>query len=91
MPSFTAVMEFMLLSRRAERPKKKCVSCFNGALLCFSSSETEYPVFVKEPPTHISAEMEKVVDIPCQARGECFFFSSSFFLCAVACVKEQKA
>ncbi|XP_033945054.1 protein sidekick-2 isoform X7 [Pseudochaenichthys georgianus] len=29
----------------------------------------EYPLFVKEPPTHISAEMEKVVDIPCQARG----------------------
>lgn len=31
--------------------------------------ETEYPLFVKEPPSHISAEMEKVVDIPCQARG----------------------
>lgn len=30
---------------------------------------TEYPLFVKEPPSHISAEMEKVVDIPCQARG----------------------
>ncbi|XP_077474176.1 protein sidekick-2-like isoform X2 [Stigmatopora argus] len=29
----------------------------------------EYPLFVKEPPTHITAEMEKVVDIPCQARG----------------------
>ncbi|XP_042249381.1 protein sidekick-2 isoform X4 [Thunnus thynnus] len=29
----------------------------------------EYPLFVKEPPSHISAEMEKVVDIPCQARG----------------------
>ncbi|KAJ3600310.1 hypothetical protein NHX12_031295 [Muraenolepis orangiensis] len=29
----------------------------------------EHPIFVKEPPAHISAEMEKVVDIPCQARG----------------------
>nr|XP_020466112.1 protein sidekick-2-like isoform X2 [Monopterus albus] len=29
----------------------------------------EYPLFVKEPPSHISAEMEKVVDIPCQAQG----------------------
>ncbi|KAM8824025.1 protein sidekick-2 isoform 1-T1 [Synchiropus picturatus] len=29
----------------------------------------EHPVFVKEPPSHITAEMEKVVDIPCQARG----------------------
>ncbi|XP_061567904.1 protein sidekick-2 isoform X2 [Cololabis saira] len=29
----------------------------------------EYPLFIKEPPTHITAEMEKVVDIPCQARG----------------------
>lgn len=43
---------------------------------------TEYPLFVKEPPSHISAEMEKVVDIPCQARGECFHllcFSFLFF------------
>uniref|UniRef100_G3P9R9 Sidekick cell adhesion molecule 2a n=1 Tax=Gasterosteus aculeatus aculeatus TaxID=481459 RepID=G3P9R9_GASAC len=30
----------------------------------------EYPLLIKEPPTHISAEMEKVVDIPCQARGQ---------------------
>ncbi|XP_063076857.1 protein sidekick-2-like [Engraulis encrasicolus] len=29
----------------------------------------EPPVFVKEPEKHITAEMEKVVDIPCQARG----------------------
>ncbi|XP_041941993.1 protein sidekick-2 isoform X3 [Alosa sapidissima] len=29
----------------------------------------EHPMFVKEPERHISAEMEKVVDIPCQARG----------------------
>uniref|UniRef100_A0AAY4BHR3 Uncharacterized protein n=1 Tax=Denticeps clupeoides TaxID=299321 RepID=A0AAY4BHR3_9TELE len=29
----------------------------------------EHPQFVKEPERHISAEMEKVVDIPCQARG----------------------
>ncbi|KAJ8390731.1 hypothetical protein AAFF_G00101110 [Aldrovandia affinis] len=27
------------------------------------------PQFVKEPEKHITAEMEKVVDIPCQARG----------------------
>ncbi|CAF93555.1 unnamed protein product, partial [Tetraodon nigroviridis] len=42
----------------------------------------EYPLFVKEPPSHISAEMEKVVDIPCQARGDCFhlpFFQNIFF------------
>lgn len=26
---------------------------------------------MKEPERHITAEMEKVVDIPCQARGEC--------------------
>lgn len=31
----------------------------------------EHPQFVKEPERHITAEMEKVVDIPCQARGEC--------------------
>uniref|UniRef100_A0A8C1JAF9 Sidekick cell adhesion molecule 2a n=1 Tax=Cyprinus carpio TaxID=7962 RepID=A0A8C1JAF9_CYPCA len=29
----------------------------------------EHPQFVKEPDRHITAEMEKVVDIPCQARG----------------------
>ncbi|KAM6951679.1 protein sidekick-2 [Aplochiton taeniatus] len=29
----------------------------------------EPPQFVKEPQKHITAEMEKVVDIPCQARG----------------------
>uniref|UniRef100_A0A3B1IV52 Sidekick cell adhesion molecule 2 n=1 Tax=Astyanax mexicanus TaxID=7994 RepID=A0A3B1IV52_ASTMX len=29
----------------------------------------EPPQFVKEPEKHITAEMEKVVDIPCQARG----------------------
>ncbi|XP_069050665.1 protein sidekick-2 isoform X3 [Lepisosteus oculatus] len=29
----------------------------------------EPPQFVKEPDRHITAEMEKVVDIPCQARG----------------------
>ncbi|XP_036446499.1 protein sidekick-2 [Colossoma macropomum] len=29
----------------------------------------EHPQFVKEPERHITAEMEKVVDIPCQARG----------------------
>uniref|UniRef100_W5UH46 Protein sidekick-2 n=1 Tax=Ictalurus punctatus TaxID=7998 RepID=W5UH46_ICTPU len=29
----------------------------------------EPPQFVKEPEKHITAEMEKVVDIPCQAKG----------------------
>ncbi|XP_062859555.1 protein sidekick-2-like [Trichomycterus rosablanca] len=29
----------------------------------------EPPQFVKEPDKHITAEMEKVVDIPCQAKG----------------------
>ncbi|KAM9832651.1 protein sidekick-2 [Neosynchiropus ocellatus] len=29
----------------------------------------EPPQFIKEPEKHITAEMEKVVDIPCQARG----------------------
>uniref|UniRef100_A0A8C9TI08 Sidekick cell adhesion molecule 2 n=1 Tax=Scleropages formosus TaxID=113540 RepID=A0A8C9TI08_SCLFO len=29
----------------------------------------EPPQFMKEPERHITAEMEKVVDIPCQARG----------------------
>lgn len=42
-----------------------------GVLLTLFSPETEHPLFVKEPPSHISAEMEKVVDIPCQARGDC--------------------
>ncbi|KAI5103645.1 protein sidekick-2 isoform X5, partial [Silurus meridionalis] len=30
----------------------------------------EPPQFVKEPEKHITAEMEKVVDIPCQAKGK---------------------
>lgn len=63
------------------RDKKpdKCWVVFLEALMqqcfmLFSFFETEYPLFVKEPPTHISAEMEKVVDIPCQARGQwCLF------------------
>lgn len=53
---------------------------FAGAFLTLFSLETEYPLFVKEPPSHISAEMEKVVDIPCQARGDCFRLSFFFFL-----------
>lgn len=32
-------------------------------------SATEPPQFVKEPERHITAEMEKVVDIPCRAKG----------------------
>lgn len=48
--------------------------CFNLALLflCFTnvSAVSEPPQFIKEPEKHITAEMEKVVDIPCQARGE---------------------
>lgn len=39
------------------------------SLSCFFFS-AEPPQFVKEPEKHITAEMEKVVDIPCQARGE---------------------
>lgn len=30
----------------------------------------EPPQFVREPERHITAEMEKVVAIPCQAKGE---------------------
>lgn len=59
---------------------------FNTASPYFCFLKTEYPMFVKEPPTHISAEMEKVVDIPCQARGERLFFQFA----AAARVKEQK-
>lgn len=29
----------------------------------------EPPQFVREPERHITAEMEKVVDIPCRAKG----------------------
>lgn len=32
-------------------------------------SSAEPPQFVKEPERHITAEMEKVVDIPCRAKG----------------------
>lgn len=72
---------------------------FAGAFLTLFSLETEYPLFVKEPPSHISAEMEKVVDIPCQARGDCFHLLSFpnilfhyicvFFLCAAVFVKQH--
>lgn len=54
---------------------------FAGAFLTLFSLETEYPLFVKEPPSHISAEMEKVVDIPCQARGDCFHLPFFLFVC----------
>lgn len=37
---------------------------------------SEPPQFIKEPEKHITAEMEKVVDIPCQARGEYGFILS---------------
>lgn len=36
----------------------------------FAFDLSEPPQFIKEPERHITAEMEKVVDIPCQARGE---------------------
>lgn len=43
-------------------------------VLTFSSDfppvVSEPPQFIKEPEKHITAEMEKVVDIPCQAKGE---------------------
>ncbi|XP_020858152.1 protein sidekick-2 [Phascolarctos cinereus] len=40
-------------------------SVVRGAVL----SVLEPPQFIKEPERHITAEMEKVVDIPCQAKG----------------------
>ncbi|XP_028935753.1 protein sidekick-2 isoform X1 [Ornithorhynchus anatinus] len=40
-------------------------SATRGAVL----SVLEPPQFVKEPERHITAEMEKVLDIPCQAKG----------------------
>uniref|UniRef100_A0A8C4MLH2 Sidekick cell adhesion molecule 2 n=1 Tax=Equus asinus asinus TaxID=83772 RepID=A0A8C4MLH2_EQUAS len=40
-------------------------SVIRGAYL----SVLEPPQFVKEPERHITAEMEKVVDIPCRAKG----------------------
>uniref|UniRef100_A0A452TQQ4 Sidekick cell adhesion molecule 2 n=1 Tax=Ursus maritimus TaxID=29073 RepID=A0A452TQQ4_URSMA len=40
-------------------------SVIRGAFL----SVLEPPQFVKEPERHITAEMEKVVDIPCRAKG----------------------
>lgn len=69
---FASVIEFMLLCRRALGEKKHSKLLLNALMEVFFALQTEYPVFVKEPPSHISAEMEKVVDIPCQARGECF-------------------
>lgn len=56
--------------RKIKKPINFLLRAFAGAFLMLLSLETEYPLFVKEPPSHISAEMEKVVDIPCQARGE---------------------
>uniref|UniRef100_A0A8C9TQV2 Sidekick cell adhesion molecule 2 n=1 Tax=Scleropages formosus TaxID=113540 RepID=A0A8C9TQV2_SCLFO len=46
---------------RSSSPRTRC------DLPCLSVSEP--PQFMKEPERHITAEMEKVVDIPCQARG----------------------
>ena len=43
---------------------------FNSFVILSSSIPSEPPQFIKEPEKHITAEMEKVVDIPCQARGE---------------------
>lgn len=45
--------------------------------VCLLVLTPEPPQFIKEPEKHITAEMEKVVDIPCQARGE---------LCVCLCV-----
>lgn len=47
-------------------------SYFITSSSCLSSLPfpSEPPQFIKEPEKHITAEMEKVVDIPCQARGE---------------------
>lgn len=52
--------------------------------------ETEYPLLIKEPPTHISAEMEKVVDIPCQARGQTMPFVFKSVLLQFGKEKERK-
>lgn len=45
-----------------------------GERLCprsyFPAPSAEPPQFVREPERHITAEMEKVVAIPCQAKGE---------------------
>uniref|UniRef100_A0A672N6W3 Sidekick cell adhesion molecule 2 n=1 Tax=Sinocyclocheilus grahami TaxID=75366 RepID=A0A672N6W3_SINGR len=48
--------------------------CFRSVWLSTLTTDStelfaEHPQFVKEPDRHITAEMEKVVDIPCQARG----------------------
>lgn len=51
------------------KEKKNFFYTLKQHFYAFPHFDTEYPVFVKEPPSHISAEMEKVVDIPCQARG----------------------
>ena len=52
-----------------------CLSFF--FFVCLFVLTPEPPQFIKEPEKHITAEMEKVVDIPCQARGE---------LCVCVCV-----
>lgn len=38
-------------------------------ILSPAPSPAEPPQFVREPERHITAEMEKVVDIPCRAKG----------------------
>lgn len=81
----TLPSEVLQLSQGLRREKKEMNFLLQGcagAFLRLFSLETEYPLFVKEPLSHISAEMEKVVDIPCQARGDCFhlpFFKTYFF------------
>lgn len=52
-------------------------SCLSFFFVCLLVLTPEPPQFIKEPEKHITAEMEKVVDIPCQARGE---------LCVCLCV-----
>lgn len=50
-----------------------CKEVFSSAIQYMnpiSSCILEPPQFVKEPDRHLTAEMEKVVDIPCQAKGE---------------------
>lgn len=47
-------------------------------LFCLFALTPEPPQFIKEPEKHITAEMEKVVDIPCQARGELCVFMCAY-------------
>lgn len=53
-------------------------SCLSFFFFCLFALTPEPPQFIKEPEKHITAEMEKVVDIPCQARGELCVFMCAY-------------